>query len=145
MIPALPFVCFYIAQMLNLKVILFHFFFFPCFLKHMSSTLSINHSTDFPFLCALVAQSCSTLCNLTDWPTRLLCPWDSPGENIGVGCHFLLQFCYTIFFISKGSFLSPFGFTRSSGTGPAASPTSQPGCRSAKLVVSKSHSWTQSF
>ena len=24
-------------------------------------------------------------------PTRLLCPWDSPGENTGVGCHFLLQ------------------------------------------------------
>ena len=21
-------------------------------------------------------------------PTRLLCPWDSPGKNIGVGCHF---------------------------------------------------------
>ena len=24
-------------------------------------------------------------------PTRLLCPWDSPGRNTGVGCHFLLQ------------------------------------------------------
>ena len=24
-------------------------------------------------------------------PTRLLCPWDSPGKNTGVGCHFLLQ------------------------------------------------------
>ena len=24
-------------------------------------------------------------------PTRLLCPGDSPGKNIGVGCHFLLQ------------------------------------------------------
>ena len=23
--------------------------------------------------------------------TRLLCPWDSPGMNTGVGCHFLLQ------------------------------------------------------
>ena len=22
--------------------------------------------------------------------TRLLCPWNSPGENTGVGCHFLL-------------------------------------------------------
>ena len=22
--------------------------------------------------------------------TRLLCPWDSPGKNTGVGCHFLL-------------------------------------------------------
>ena len=24
-------------------------------------------------------------------PTRLLCPWYSPGKNTGVGCHFLLQ------------------------------------------------------
>ena len=23
-------------------------------------------------------------------PTRLLCPWDSPGKNSGVGCHALL-------------------------------------------------------
>ena len=24
-------------------------------------------------------------------PARLLCPWDSPGKNTGVRCHFLLQ------------------------------------------------------
>ena len=24
-------------------------------------------------------------------PTRFPCPWDSPGNNTGVGCHFLLQ------------------------------------------------------
>ena len=24
-------------------------------------------------------------------PTKLLCPWDSPDKNTGVGCHFLLQ------------------------------------------------------
>ena len=24
-------------------------------------------------------------------PTRLPCPWGSPGKNTGVGCHFLLQ------------------------------------------------------
>ena len=24
-------------------------------------------------------------------PTRLYCPWDSPGKNTRVGCHFLLQ------------------------------------------------------
>ena len=24
-------------------------------------------------------------------PTRLPCPWDSPGKDTGVGCHFLLQ------------------------------------------------------
>ena len=29
----------------------------------------------------------------TSWtvPARLLCPWDSPGKNSGVGCHALLQ------------------------------------------------------
>ena len=32
-------------------------------------------------------QSCPTLCD----PTRLPRPWDSPGKNTGVGCHFLLQ------------------------------------------------------
>ena len=25
------------------------------------------------------------------WPTRLLCPWNFPGKNNAVGCHFLLQ------------------------------------------------------
>ena len=24
-------------------------------------------------------------------PTRLFRPWDSPGKNTGMGCHFLLQ------------------------------------------------------
>ena len=28
---------------------------------------------------------------LTDWTVAHLCPWDSPGKNTGVGCHFLLQ------------------------------------------------------
>jgi len=39
----------------------------------------------------LVAQSCPTL--VIPWAVyaRLLCPWDSPGKNTGVGCHFLLQ------------------------------------------------------
>ena len=29
-------------------------------------------------------------------PTRPICPWDSPGKNSGVGCHFLLPGkCYS--------------------------------------------------
>ena len=37
-------------------------------------------------------QSCPTLLRPHRWqPTRLPCPWDSPGKNTGVGCHFLLQ------------------------------------------------------
>ena len=32
------------------------------------------------------------LCATQRWqPTRLPRPWDSPGKNTGVGCHFLLQ------------------------------------------------------
>ena len=36
-------------------------------------------------------QSCLTLRPHRQQPTRLLCPWDSPDKNTGVGCHFLLQ------------------------------------------------------
>ena len=28
--------------------------------------------------------------------TKLLCPWDSPSKNTGVGCHFLLQGIFPI-------------------------------------------------
>ena len=38
-----------------------------------------------------IAPSCPTLQPHGLWPTRLLPPWNSPGKNIGVGCHFLLQ------------------------------------------------------
>ena len=42
---------------------------------------------------AKLLQSCPTLCDPIDGspPTRLPRPWDSPGKNTGVGCHFLLQ------------------------------------------------------
>ena len=43
-----------------------------------------------------VAQSCPT-------PARLLCQWDSPSKNTGVGCHFLLQ---GIFLTRDGSRVS---------------------------------------
>ena len=36
-------------------------------------------------------QLCRTLQPHGLQPTRLLHPWDSPGKNTGVGCHFLLQ------------------------------------------------------
>ena len=32
---------------------------------------------------------CLTLCRPMD--CRLLCPWNFPGKNTGVGCHFLIQ------------------------------------------------------
>ena len=37
-------------------------------------------------------QSCLTKCDpIRRQPTSLRRPWDSPGKNTGVGCHFLLQ------------------------------------------------------
>ena len=39
-------------------------------------------------------------------PTRLLRPWDSPGKNTGVGCHFLLQ-CMKVKSESEVSQLCP--------------------------------------
>ena len=38
-------------------------------------------------VCAKSLQSCLIFCD----PTRLLCPWDSPGKNSRVSCHDLLQ------------------------------------------------------
>ena len=36
-------------------------------------------------------QSCPTLCDPIDGSPPRSRPWDSPGKNTGVGCHFLLQ------------------------------------------------------
>ena len=36
-------------------------------------------------------------------PKRLLCPWDFPGENTGVDCHFLLQEIFPTKRIKPGS------------------------------------------
>ena len=40
-------------------------------------------------------QSCPTLCDPRRQPIRLHRPWDPPGKNTGVGCHFPGQF-YTM-------------------------------------------------
>ena len=40
---------------------------------------------------ALVAQSGLTLRPQGLEPTRILCPWNSPGKNTGAGCHSLLK------------------------------------------------------
>ena len=39
-------------------------------------------------------------------PTRLPCPWNSPGKNTGVGCHFLLQ-CMKVKSESEAAQLCP--------------------------------------
>ena len=40
---------------------------------------------------AKLLQSCPTLRPHRLQPIRLCHPWDSPGKNTGMGCHFLLQ------------------------------------------------------
>ena len=39
----------------------------------------------------MCVQSCLTLQPHGLQPTRLLCLWNFPGKNTGMGCHFLLQ------------------------------------------------------
>ena len=46
-----------------------------------------------------VSQLCLTLQHHGLQPATLLCPWDFPGKNTGMGCHFLLQW----FFPTQGS------------------------------------------
>ena len=42
-------------------------------------------------------QSRPTVCKTIDsQPTRLLCPWDSPGKNTGVDCYALFQGIFPI-------------------------------------------------
>ena len=38
-----------------------------------------------------VTQSCPTLCEPLDLAHQTPCPWDFPGYNSEMGCHFLLQ------------------------------------------------------
>jgi len=53
---------------------------------------------------AKLLQSCPTL-----WPqpARLLCLWDYPGKNTGVGCHALLQGIFLNPGIKPKSLMSP--------------------------------------
>ena len=54
---------------------------------------NILHSVPIMCLCVCgkLFQSCLTLWPHGLQPARLLCPWDSPGKNTGVGCQALLQ------------------------------------------------------
>ena len=83
------------------------FFYFPFLEKEMAAHSSILawkipwteelgrlQSIPFQFkvkVKVLVARLSELLGLHGLWPTRLLRPWDSPGKNIGVGSHSLLQ------------------------------------------------------
>ena len=59
--------------------------------KEPITELRCVHTMECSFSVCLVAKLCLTpLWPLGLEPTRLLCPWDFPGKNTGVGCRFLL-------------------------------------------------------
>ena len=61
---------------------------FPAQLSLITSSCVTQESV------CLVAPSCPTPWTVTPWtvwPTRLLCPWDLPDKNTGLGYRFLLQ------------------------------------------------------
>ena len=55
--------------------------------KKQLRTSILSHTTPY----VLVARLCVTVWSHGLHPTRLLCPWDFPGNDTAVGCHFLLQ------------------------------------------------------
>ena len=44
-------------------------------------------------VCSVASVMSDSLWPYGLWLIRLLCPWDSPGKNTGVGFHFLPQYC----------------------------------------------------
>ena len=50
--------------------------------------MKINESS---VVVVLVAKTCLTLLDPLDCSLVRLCPWNFPGKNAEVGCHFLLQ------------------------------------------------------
>ena len=60
-----------------------------------------------PCVCVCACAQSIRLCPHGSWSTRLLCPWNFPRKNTGVGCHAFLQGI----FLTQGSnqrlFLSP--------------------------------------
>ena len=50
-----------------------------------------EHTSVLKVFACSATQSCLTLQSHGLQPAKLLWPWDSPGKNTGVGCHFLLQ------------------------------------------------------
>ena len=43
------------------------------------------------YACSVASLGYNSLQRYGLQPTRLLCPWDSPGKNTRVGCHALIQ------------------------------------------------------
>ena len=65
----------------------------PCIRQMTNLLYSTGNATQRSAAAAAKSlQSCPTLCDPIDGgPPGSPSPWDSPGNNTGVGCHFLLQ------------------------------------------------------
>ena len=78
-------------ELINYRVEIHHF---PCIFTFTNSFL-LKLGNVFVNVCVCVCISCSVMPNSLRphglQPTRLLYPWDFPGKDTGVGCHFLPQ------------------------------------------------------
>ena len=69
----------------------------------LSTWVWCQRQESWVYVKVLVVQSCPTLCDSMDCsPPGLLCPWDSPGKNIGVGSHSLLQGIFPTYRLNPG-------------------------------------------
>ena len=76
-----------------------HCFIFPPFVPVTSSwgkvsgevIYSCSEAASHPLTLGVLPLACELRSPHGLWPARLLCPCESPGEDAGVGCHFLLQ------------------------------------------------------
>ena len=69
--------------------------------RNLQTTENHNEEHQYQVIIILIVCCCCCCCVPSvesnsvrphrQQPTRLPCPWDSPGKNTGVGCHFLLQ------------------------------------------------------
>ena len=69
------------------------------------SRINLSESSELTFLAAAAAkslQSCLTVCDPIDGSPPGSRPWDSPGKNTRVGCHFLIQ-CMKVKSESEGA------------------------------------------
>ena len=70
--------------------------------RNLQTTENHNEEHQYQVIIILIVCCCCCCCCVPSvesnsvrphrqQATRLPCPWDSPGKNTGVGCHFLLQ------------------------------------------------------
>ena len=83
---------------------------FPCMEKCENVQVPSKYDLGSSIWCLACVPACSVTSVTSNslrsyglWPARLLCPWDSPGKNTGVGYHDLLQGI----FLTQGSNPSP--------------------------------------